>query len=172
MFGICRLAKSFYIPKSTATQYNFDPIFMGFGSRVYDSSEAKNRVSNQEFEAFRAEMISTGGSDLSTAKCMLYIMCVTLPLAFAIFIMRIAMLIAKKSLPLYATIICIVVIIIPNIVVSCARRRYVRSAYNMINTVVEKKNRSYFYAKGVAFKINPSLKYMSVTFHKKVVQEV
>lgn len=164
MFRAIRLFRTLNIPSSTSNQYNFDPKLMGFGSRVFDPSETHGRVSQEDFETLRAKMITTGGSDLSTTKCLMITMCITFPLGFLIFIARIIARICGVDMSITQLIIYIVCCIVPNIIIGCAFSSYSSKASQKLQAMLNEENRNYFISKGVSFKIANTVKYMTMTF--------
>jgi hypothetical protein len=164
MFRALRLFRTLNIPSNTPNQYNFDPKLMGFGSRVFDPSETQGRVSQEEFEILRGKMITTGGSDLSSTKCLMITMCITFPLGFLIFVARIIARICGVDMSITQLIIYIVCCIVPNIIIGCAFRYYSNKANQILQAALNEENRNYFISKGVSFKIASTLKYMTMTF--------
>lgn len=164
MFGIFRLFKTLRIPNSTQNQYHFDPKLMIFGSRVFDPVEAKDRISREEFHSLRSQMIHTGGSHLSMAKCLMFLMFIVFPLSFLVFVARIILLIASVSIAHYLSIIMIVIILAPGIILGCLWAKCSRNTQIKIQPMLAEKNLNEYKPKGVVVEIAPSLKYMTITF--------
>ena len=56
------------VPKSTYTDYYFDPKVVLFGTPVFDPKKVQNKISEQEFPKMREAMIREGGNWLIAAK--------------------------------------------------------------------------------------------------------
>ena len=164
MFRIFRLFKTLSIPDSKGNQYNFDPKLMGFGSRVFDQNQTQGKVSQEEFDSLRQKMISAGGSDLSAAKCLLITMCITFPVGFIAFIVRLVLRFTGTYMSTPELIIYIACCLIPNIIIGCAFSHYSRKACQAIQAMLNQENRNYFSSRGVSFKISSGLKYVTLTF--------
>ena len=76
MLGFTRIFCCSNIPKSTNSDYFFDPRVITIGLTRFQPEKIQNTVEDHEFQKMREEMITVGGSNLKTAKSLYFSMVV------------------------------------------------------------------------------------------------
>ena len=163
MFSCLRLLCCSGIPKSTLSDYYFDPRVATFGVRRFQPEKTRNIVSDDDFDDMREEMMIAGGTSRKMAR-----LCYFLIWAFALvclvwFIVRIVLsATGTHSFSKVLIIASIVVTIVVNIALNMIWILCMRRAAGNIQVMFEKKNKGVYSTRGIYWSTNKTLAYIHI----------
>lgn len=162
MFGCIRLLCCSGIPKSTSSDYYFDPRVATIGIRRFQPEKTRNIVSNDDFDDMREEMIVAGGTSRKMARVFYFFIWAFAFACFAWFVARIVLsATGTHSFKRVLIIISIVVTIVVNITLNRIWVLCMRKAAGNIQVLFEKKNKVYS-KRGIYWSTNKTLSYIHI----------
>jgi len=145
---------------------------MTSGDVVFNPQKVKNKVTEQEFFHIRQGMILSAGDDLRKARILyktLYvfvILCFIVGLGQLVYGVRDPDGYKENKVPM---IVSLLVVGIPNIVLSCYWKSYMKKSCVSIAKYFEKQNASVWTARGVQLQIMNTLIYVKILILKPQV---
>jgi len=152
------------IPKSTETDYYWDPKLVTSGEPNFEPAQVSNKISKQEFSEMRQTMRSAGGEDLKSANLLFIVLRVYIVLFIETFvgILIFGLALTERIENLKnALLINFVVWIIPSFAFLCWSHYYVRKAYKKICKVLELSGKLYL-LRGIVWIMSKDLMFVQI----------
>ena len=153
------------IPKSTATDYYFDPKIMTIGEPEFDPIQIRYKVSELKYLELREEMIKVGNGRLKRTKSIyLFLVAFTLLCLLAWIAQFVLIVIFQMgSTPVKILLIINVAgLLIPNLALQCYWRVSMKKTCNLLEELFEAKNSEIYRAKGVNWLTCGTLVYIHI----------
>ena len=172
MFRCVRLFCCSGIPKSTPSDYYFNPRVAAFGPRKFRPEKTQGIVSNDDFNSMRKEMIRAGGSNLKKARLLYCIMVSFVLICFAWWVIRIVLsATGTHRFSRAAVIISIIVTILINIALNRVWRLYMRKAALDIQVMFDQQNKAVYGRKGIYWGTRRTLVFIHIRIANRGVKE-
>ena len=144
MFRCIRLFCCSGIPKSTSSDYYFDPRVATVGPRKFRPEGTRNIISDDEFDDMREEIIAAGGSSLRAAMNLYFIIIIFAVICFAWWVVRIVLSAGyHHHFSTLAIILSAVLTIVPNIILNRLWLCYMRRAAEDVQVMFDRQNKKY-----------------------------
>lgn len=144
------------IPRSTETDYYFDPKIMTLGTPNFEPYKIQYKISEQEFQEMRIEMIKAGGSKLKKTK-IIYL--VTISYSILCLASWIFQLIFGFQVPVW---IGIVMTVIPNMVLQFYWKSCMVKSCEGIARLFDRQNEGIYAARGLHWRTCYTLVYIHI----------
>ncbi len=150
-------------PKSTSSDYYFDPRVATMGSRQFNTEKTQCLISDFEFEEMRKEMIIAGGNNLKTAQNLYILMLTLMTICFAWWAVRFTLNftgIHRFSVP--TIVISIVLTVFTNVSMNVIWKVYMKKAAKDVQEMFDQKNKEVYSGRGIYWETHQTLSYIHI----------
>lgn len=151
------------IPRSTPTDYYFDPRVVTIGPKRFSPEKTQNLVSEEEYKKMREEIITSGGSNLKTAKILYFALIIFALITFAWWVVRIVLAATGSyHFSKAAIIISIVLTIVVNILLNRAWAVFMKKGAVDVQQMFERQNQAVYGSKGITWSTCQTLVFVRI----------
>jgi len=150
-------------PKSTPSDYYFDPRVATMGPRRFNTEKTQSIVSDLEFEEMRKEMIIAGGSTLKTAQLLYVLMVTCMTICFTWWAVRFTLAVTGiHRFSVTTIVISIVLTILTNVSLNIIWRIHMRRAAKDIQVMFDRLNKEVYSERGIHWGTRQTLSYIHI----------